>query len=81
VSVVESRIDNLDIALAKSANMETRLSRVEVVSDLLEKRMDIRDGWAAGTKWAIGITLALTVPCAGYVIVSLLSKVFGFGVH
>jgi hypothetical protein len=87
-SVTEVRIDNIDIALAKNSSvnerllrMDERLSSIEVCTNAMTSRLDIRDGWSAGMKWAIGITLAICVPSTGYLIVSLLNKVFGMGVH
>jgi hypothetical protein len=80
VAVVEARLDNVDVTLAAKSTMDNRLDKVEVLVAALEKRADTSDGWSAGVKWVLGITLAISVPCAGYVIISVLSKVFGFGV-
>ena len=84
MSVIEARVDNVDIAMAARATIDERVGRIGLATEKLsdrtsaiEKRLDISDGWSSGAKWMIGIALGISVPCAGWVLVSILSKLFG----
>jgi hypothetical protein len=81
VLVVETRVDKIDVDMARQATVETRLLKVEDLAETLKIDAATHNGWSVGVKWVLGIALTISVPCAGYVVISLLSKVFGFGPH
>ena len=81
VLVVETRVDKIDVDMARQATVETRLLKVEELAETLKDDAATRNGWSSGVKWALGIALAISLPCAGYIVISVLSKVFGFGPH
>lgn len=79
VNVVEARVDAIDMKLAQDVGINGRIASVETLADQLENRMNIRDGWTGGAKWVVGIALTISVPCFGWVLYSVLHKLFGMG--
>lgn len=77
VTVVETKLDNVELKMAADASARERLGEVEKITASLATRLDKNDGWSAGAKWTLAGALTLGIPCVGYVLVEILRKVFG----
>jgi hypothetical protein len=73
-SVVETRLDNIDITLAKSASvgkylsaLNVRISAMERLTNQLVLRLAGKDGWSKGAIWALRIFIVIAAPCVGAV--------------